>query len=360
MRVTGVAITVVEVPQTAPLAPYRSHIRSSSTTRSAIVQVDTDLDITGWGEHNLNFLSDVSGRQLERQARDWLIGCDPQNLSAFHRDCPFEPRLKSGIELALWDICGKAAGLPVAVLLGGILRPKVEVAACMGIQSYERARELAAYYVEQGFSTLKTKAGSDMTEDLEMVRGIRDAVGDKLKLRIDPNCAYTPQQAAELARRLEPYNLEYLEQPILAVPLADAAWLRGQSHTPIALNESVTEPASAIEIIKADAAAFILPDMYTAGGILPCVTIGRICEAAGIPSIMHCGHDLGPKTAAMVHVAAACPAYSLANDTTYYGLEDDVITERLAIDHGTIAVPNKPGLGIEGDPDRIARYRVDC
>lgn len=359
MRVTSVAITVVEVPQTAPLAPYRSHIRSSSTTRSAIVQVDTDAGITGWGEHNLNFLPDVSGRQIESQARDWLIGRDPQNLSGFHRDCPFEPRLKSGLELALWDICGKAAGLPVAVMLGGILRPKVEVAACMGIQSYERARELAAYYVEQGFGTLKTKAGSDMAEDLEMVRGIRDAVGDKLKLRIDPNCAYTPQKAAELARRLEPYNLEYLEQPILAEPLADAVWLCRQSRTPIALNESVTDPASAIEIIKADAAGFILPDTYTAGGILPCVIIGWICEAARTPCIMHCGHDLGPKTAAMVHVAAACPAYSLANDTTYYGLEDDIITERLTIDHGTIAVPNKSGLGIQGDPERIARYRVD-
>jgi L-alanine-DL-glutamate epimerase-like enolase superfamily enzyme len=359
VRVTNVAITVVEVPQTSPLAPYRSHVRSSSTTRSAIVQVDTDAGITGWGEYNLNFLSNVGGLQIERQAREWLVGRDPQNLSAFHRDCPFELRLKSGIELALWDICGKATGLPVSVLLGGILRPRVEVAACMGIQSYERAAELAGYYVEQGFGTLKTKAGSDMTEDLEMVRGIRDAVGDKLKLRIDPNCAYTPQQAAELARRLEPYNLEYLEQPILAEPLADAAWLRRQSRTPIALNESVTDPASVLEILKADAAAFILPDTYTAGGILPCATIGRLCEAAGIPCIMHCGHDLGPKTAAMVHVAAACPAYSLANDSTYYGLEDDVVTERFTIDHGAIAVPQRPGLGIEGDPERIARYRVD-
>ena len=100
--------------------------------------------------------------------------------------------------------------------------------------------------------------------------------------------------------------------------------------------------------------------MPTAGGILPCVTIGRICEAAGIPCIMHCGHDLGPKTAAMLHVAGACAAYSLANDTTYYGLEDDVITERLTIRSGTMTVPAKPGLGVACDPQRLARYRVDC
>ena len=262
--------------------------------------------------------------------------------------------------LALWDLAGKSAGLPVAVLLGGVLRPRIELAACMGIQSYERSGEIAAYYVEQGFSTLKTKAGADMTEDLEMVRGIRDAVGDRLKLRIDPNRAYTPAQAAELARRLEQYNLEYLEQPIPAEPLSDATWLRQQSRTPIALNESVIDPASVFEILRADAAAFILPDTHIAGGILPCVSIGRLCEAAGVPCIMHCGHDLGPKTAAMLHVAAACPAYTLANDSTYYGLEDDVITERLKIERGTIAVPTTPGLGVEGDPQRIARYRVDC
>jgi L-alanine-DL-glutamate epimerase-like enolase superfamily enzyme len=244
--------------------------------------------------------------------------------------------------------------------LGGIIRPEVEVAACMGIQPYERAGEIAAWCVAQGFSTLKTKAGADMDEDVAMVRGVRDAVGNRLKLRIDPNCAYKPSEAAELARRLEEYQLEYLEQPILAKPLADAAWLRQQSRTPIALNESVTDPASVWEILHAGAAAFILPDTPQAGGILPCVKIGHVCEAAGVPCIMHCGHDLGPKTAAMVQVAAACPAYSLANDSTYYGLLDDVCIERLPIIGGKIAVPAGPGLGIECDPEKLRRFAVEC
>jgi L-alanine-DL-glutamate epimerase-like enolase superfamily enzyme len=240
------------------------------------------------------------------------------------------------------------------------LRPEIELAACMGIQSYSRAGELAAYYVEQGFSTLKTKAGSDMQEDLEMVRGVRDAVGMRLNLRIDPNRAYSPAQAAELARRLEEYDLEYLEQPIPAEPLSDAHWLRQQTRTPIALNESVTDPASVWEILRAEAAEFILPDTHIAGGILPCVKIGHLCEAAGVPCIMHCGHDLGPKTAAMLHVAAACPAYSLANDSTYYGLKEDITVEPFQIVRGRIAVPDKPGLGIECDPLKLQRYAVDC
>jgi L-alanine-DL-glutamate epimerase-like enolase superfamily enzyme len=248
--------------------------------------------------------------------------------------------------------------VPLAMLLGGISRSEVEVAACLGIQSYERAGEIARAYVEQGFSTLKTKAGSDMHEDLEMVRGVRDAVGMKLKLRIDPNRAYTREQAAELAKRVEEYELEYLEQPIPAEPLSDATWLRRQTKTPIALNESVVGPDTAWRILHEDAAAFILPDTHTAGGIWPCVKIGHVCEAAGVPCIMHCGHDLGPKTAAMVHVAAACRAYSLANDTTYYGLKEDVTLEPLVIRRGKIAVPQKPGLGVACDPEKLRRYEV--
>ncbi|MCH8827973.1 MAG: mandelate racemase/muconate lactonizing enzyme family protein [Planctomycetes bacterium] len=359
MKITAVEITVVDVPQIEPIAPYRSHIRSSSSTCSAIVRVQTDEGLVGWGEHNVNFLPDISAKKMQQDAQ-WAVGRDPLNIAAFHRDSLLETRLHAGIELALWDICGKAHGVPVAVLLGGILRTEIELAACMGIQSYERAGEIASLYVEQGYSTLKTKAGSDMEEDFEMVRGIRDAVGDRLKLRIDPNRAYTPQQAAELAQRLEPFNLEYFEQPIPAEPLADARWLRGQTTVPIALNESVVDPASVLQILREDAASHLLPDTHIAGGIWPCVKIGVLCEAAGIPCIMHCGHDLGPKTAAMLHVAAACPSYSLANDSTYYGLEDDIIVEPFSIVRGKIAVPNKPGLGIEGDAEKLRRYAVNC
>lgn len=360
MKITAVAITVVEIPQTAIIAPYRSHLRSSSTTRSAIVRLETDAGLIGWGEFNVNFLGGISAPRWQAEAAAWLLGRDALDVADFHRQCPFGVRLKSGIEMAIWDLRGKAAGQSLAMLLGGVLRPQVELAACMGIQSYERAGEIAAYYVEQGFSTLKTKAGADMEEDMAMVRGVRDSVGDRIKLRIDPNCAYTPQQALELARRLEEYNLEYLEQPILAEPLTDAAWLRRQTRTPIALNESVSDPASVWQIVRVEAATFVLPDTPQAGGILPCVKIGHLCEAAGIPCIMHCGHDLGPKTAAMVHIAAACPAYSLANDSTYYGLADDICTEPLPIVRGKIAVPTGPGLGIECDPEKLRRYAVDC
>ncbi|MEO1984136.1 MAG: mandelate racemase/muconate lactonizing enzyme family protein [Fuerstiella sp.] len=360
MQISSVAVWVVEVPQIAPIAPYRSHVRSSSATRSAIVRVDTTDGITGWGEHNVNFLPDISARKMQAQANEWLVGRDDLDIALFHRDCPFESRLKSGVELALWDIRGKAAGLSVAELLGGVIRSRVSLAACMGIQTYERAGEIASWCVEQGFSTLKTKAGADMDEDVEMVRGIRDAVGDRLKLRIDPNRSYSLVEAIELCRRVEEFNLEYIEQPITAEPLSEAVALRRDTNVPLALNESVVGPSSVMQILREGAAEFVLPDTHIAGGIQPCVIIGRLCEAAGIPSIMHCGHDLGPKTAAMLHVAAACSAYSLANDSTYYGLENDILTEPFRIEAGSIAVPTAPGLGIDVDLEMLDQYQVDC
>ncbi|MEX0703805.1 MAG: mandelate racemase/muconate lactonizing enzyme family protein [Planctomycetales bacterium] len=365
MKITGLAITVVEVPLRPPVAPYSSHIRTSSATRSAIVRVDTDAGLVGWGEYNVNF-REVSARRTAAQVTEWLVGRDAGNIARLHEEWPFalEPpfplSVKSGVEIALWDIKAQAAGVPLAVLLGGTVREEVELAACMGIVPYERAGEIATEYVERGFTTLKTKAGKSPETDLELVRGVRDAVGDQLKLRIDPNRSYAPQVAADLARRLEEYGLEYFEQPIPAEPLSDARWLRQQSRTPIALNESVTDPASVIAIIKEDAADVVLPDTVCDGGILPSMIIGWMCHAAGIPCVMHCGHDLGPKTAAMVHVAAACPAYSLANDSTYYALENDVTLEPLPIVRGRIRVPAKPGLGVAGDPEQLARYAIDC
>jgi len=358
MRVTAVSLWIVEVPQKAPVAPYRSHLRTSSTTTRGIVRLDTDAGLAGWGEFNLNFVPDPDPGRMHREAAEWISGRDPLNIASFHESCPLETRLKSGLELAMWDIVGKSAGEPVAVLLGGIIREEIELAACMGIQTYERAGEIAAMYREQGFTTLKTKAGSDPEEDFEMARGVYDAVGNGLNLRIDPNRAYSPQAAAELAKRLEPFSLQYLEQPIPAEPLSDANWLRQHTSTPIALNESVVGPASVLDIIRADAASHVLPDTHIAGGILPCVKIGHLCEAAGLPCVMHCGHDLGIRTAAMLHVAASGSAYSLANDSTYNGLVDDVLTERLPIVNGRMRVPEKPGLGVEADVSKLNHFAV--
>ncbi len=210
MRVTQVSLTIVEVPQVPPIAPYRSRYRSSSTTRKGIVRILTDAGLAGWGEFNINFLDGVDPNRMQREANDWLAGRDPRNISRFHAECPFGSRLKAGLELALWDLKGKALGRPVAELLGGVLRREIELAACMGIKEPAEAADQAVAYADTGFSTLKCKGGAGIEADVAMIAAMREAAGDRLAIRLDPNTGYSLAESIELARRLEPYRLEYL------------------------------------------------------------------------------------------------------------------------------------------------------
>src|SRR5262249_52849997 len=182
-------------------------------------------------------------------------------------------------------------------------------------------------------------------------------VGDRLKLRIDPNMGYAPEVAFPLAKDLEKYHLEYFEQPMALGLIADAARLRRRTTTPIALNESVTTPEIVLQILQLHAADVLLPDTYQGGGILAVKKVAALAEAAGVPCVFHCAHDLGLKTAAMLHVVASSPGFTLANDCTYYGLEDDIITTPHRIDRGYMSVPEGPGLGVIVDEGKLAKFR---
>src|SRR5205823_5472318 len=147
-------------------------------------------------------------------------------------------------------------------------------------------------------------------------------------------------------------------QPMHSTLLAESARLRKRTTTPLALNESVTTTEIALQILRLDAADVLLPDTYQCGGILAVKKVAALCEAARIPCVFHCAHDLGLKTAAMLHVVASTPSFTLANDCTYYGLVDDIITPLLRIERGTLEVPEGPGLGVVVDEKKVAKYQV--
>ena len=138
----------------------------------------------------------------------------------------------------------------------------------------------------------------------------------------------------QLAKDLEPYNLEYFEQPMPADLIDDSARIRRLTRTPLALNESVTTMEVVRQILDTNAAAVLLPDTYQCGGLWATKLIVDVAASAGVPCVMHCAHDLGPKTATMLHLVASTPNLSLANDCTYYGLEDNVITDPFQIERG--------------------------
>jgi L-alanine-DL-glutamate epimerase-like enolase superfamily enzyme len=287
-----------------------------------------------------------------------VLGRDPFDLEAWYAENSLGSYLASGVEMALWDLIGQATRQPRYKLLGGAVRRQVELAACMGIRPYAEAKAIARQYVDMGFTTLKTKAGRDPKEDLEMVRGIRDGAGDRLKLRIDPNMGYAPDVALALARDLEPYHLEYFEQPMPFSCIGESARMRHQTRTPLALNESVTTTEVVQQILQLRAADVLLPDTYQCGGILAVKKVAALCESARVPCVFHCSHDLGLKTAAMLHVVASTPCFTLANDCTYYGLEDDIITPLHRIEKGFMPLPEGPGLGVTVDESKLKKYRV--
>jgi L-alanine-DL-glutamate epimerase-like enolase superfamily enzyme len=358
MKITQLNAVRVRIPQKPPIAPYQNRYRAGTYKEALLVRLETDSGLVGWGETPDDWINRSYEGTPEELLRRQVLGRDPFDLEAFYAENVLGSFLASGVEMALWDLMGKATRQPLYRLLGGAVRPKVELAACMGIRPYEEAKAIARQYLDMGFSTLKTKAGRDAAEDLEMVRGIRDGVGDRLKLRIDPNMGYSPEVALCLARDLEKYNLEYFEQPMHSTLLAESARLRRQTTTPLALNESVTTPEVVLQILQLDAADVLLPDTYQGGGILAVKKVAALAEAAKVPCVFHCSHDLGLKTAAMLHVVASTPNFPLANDCTYYGLEDDVIAPLHRIDRGFMEVPEGPGLGVNVDEAKLARYRI--
>jgi L-alanine-DL-glutamate epimerase-like enolase superfamily enzyme len=358
MKIIHLHACVVRIPQKPPIAPYQNRYKAQSEKESVLIRLETDTGLVGWGENPVDWINKSFAGAPEEPLRQQVLGRDPFDLEAFYAENTLGSYLASGVEMAMWDLIGKATGQPLYRLLGGAVRKKIELAACMGIRPYDEAKAIARQYVEMGFRTLKTKAGRRAEEDLEMVRGIRDGAGDRLKLRIDPNMGYQPDVALQLARDLEKYNLEYFEQPMPQSLIGEAARLRRRTKTPIGLNESVTTPEVVLQILQLGAADVILPDTYQCSGILGVKKVAALADAAGVPCVFHCAHDLGLKTAAMLHVVASAPGFPLANDCTYYGLTDDIIAPLHQIENGQMAVPEGPGLGVTVDEAKVAKYRI--
>ncbi|MCS7045462.1 MAG: mandelate racemase/muconate lactonizing enzyme family protein, partial [Gemmataceae bacterium] len=293
MKIVKLDALRVRIPQKPPIAPYQSRYKAGTYKESLLVRLETDTGLVGWGETPDDWIHHSFVGTPVEQLRAQALGRDPFDIEAWYAENTLGSYLASGVEMAMWDLMGKAARQPLYKLLGGAVRKKIELAACMGIRPYDEAKAIARQYLDAGFTTLKTKAGRRLEEDLDMVRGIRDGVGDRLKLRIDPNMGYTPDVALQLAKELEKYNLQYLEQPMDAREIAESARLRRRTSTPLALNESVTTPEIVLQILQLRAADVLLPDTHQCGGIWGVRKVAALCEAAGVPCVFHCSHDLG-------------------------------------------------------------------
>lgn len=359
MKISNLVARSVFIEYEAPVGPYVGRPRSERTggenagtlgATGLIVRVDTDEGLTGWGEGT---------GQLDATVVERFVGTDPLNIEAalgLLRETKTPPGPASGIEMALWDLLGKAAGLPIYALLGGRIRDRADFTACMGLKEPSESASTAQQYHERwGFTSIKTKAGHDPAQDLAIAEAIVKRMGDTVQLRPDANAGYAPEITVEQMQRMRDVGVTRFEDPCNRDRIDILVRCR-EEGTQVLVNMGVAGPQSVTDLLIAGAADALMPDTPACGGLLPVQKVARVAEAFDVPCLMHCAHDLGLKTAAITHLAVSTPNFSGPSDTCYHGLVDDVLTEKLEFHGGSIAVPEGAGLGVEVDEEKLARY----
>ncbi|MFN0121105.1 MAG: mandelate racemase/muconate lactonizing enzyme family protein [Blastocatellia bacterium] len=360
---------IVSIEYQKVFVPFHKAAEWSSGKRPGttrlIVQVHTASGLTGVGETIC--LWEFVEPALARTMIPLAIGedaCDIERLCKKIEGAGFYHHQRAmvaalcGLEMALWDIVGKQAGMPLYQIWGGAYRRRIPMIAYLQSKDPQQVAEETARSVATGFRTIKVKIGMTPESDLEIVRVAREAAGPDIKLRADVNGAWTIGTAKRMLRKLEQYDLEFIEQPLPMDDLRGHAELRRLFSTPVALDESAYTMQDALNIIRAGAADVLLLDPHQAGGLHRCRKAAAVAEAAGIPVTLHSGAELGFSTAAYLHLAATIPNMMLAIDNQYGNQSDDIVTSPHAYADGMMPLPVDPGLGMRLDAAKLAQYHA--
>jgi muconate cycloisomerase len=301
-------------------------------------------------------------------------GIELGNVADLHRrmDAAIKgyPYAKAAVEFAFYDLTGRALGVPVATLLGGRLRDAVPVTHSIGLISAEEAAAEAERVAAEGIKTIKIKVGVDPERDISVVGAVRAAAGPAMQLCVDANEGWkSPGEAIRTVRAMEKFNLIYVEQPVMGIErLAEVA---RAIDPPVMADESAWNAHDVMQIVAQQAAQIV--SIYTTkpGGLYRAMEVGAVCRAAGILCNVNGSIETGVGNLANVHLAAACPAVTLSNvipvstpaehqhgqiGGIFY--TDDLIAAPMRLVDGAIQVPSGPGMGIDVDEAKVARYRV--
>jgi L-alanine-DL-glutamate epimerase-like enolase superfamily enzyme len=364
MRITEVDPVVVSVPLKIPVRGVHGTI---ATQRSVLVRVATVDGVDGWGNVDpVGGYSTMSADDVAsalRRLGPALLGADALNprRALVAMDAVVEGKLeaKAAIEMALLDLAGRALGVPVTTLLGGRVRDEVRFNAWIGTVPPDQAASEATEWAARGFRSAKIKLDGATEEGLARVAAVRAAVGDRLALRVDFNESLTLGEAVPFIRRLEPYALTLVEQPIPRDQIAGLVEIRRGIDIPLMADESVTDPASLIDIIRRDAADLVKVKVMKQGGILRTRAMIECAAAAGLRVVVGHGFGLTPSTLAEAALAAVSEA--VIDGCEAVGplkMAGDVVAEPVSLDTGTLRLSQAPGLGAAIDPDALKRYRV--
>ncbi len=379
MKITDVRAYRLQSKVDRPFTSSRGWVYSNRTT--TLVEVSTDEGITGWGE--CYGPAAVSQVIVESLFKNWVVGRDPFDVEVIWED--LYNRIKdygltgmtvsgiSGIDIALWDIIGKACGKPIHKLIGGAFRTEVQAYAT-GLYFYgmdrvvEDAVAEAEGYVAQGFRAIKMKIGlGDIDKDYERIAAVRQAIGPDIRLMVDANHCFSVPSAIRLGRRLETLNIEWFEEPISPEDIDGYVEVSRALDMAVAGGENEFTRYAFRNIVTRKAMDIVQPDVCAAGGITECKKIACLASTHGIECVPHAwGSAIG--LAATLQFLAALPDMPpslipmppmLEFEQTENPFRDRLAKEPIVQHAGIVAIPTGPGLGIEIDRSVIDQYRVE-
>jgi len=360
-----VAVDVRPKEEEWGLAPYVGSPGPMSTVERVLIRLETGDGTVGWGETSAIPTPGVAATTIEEVLVPELIGREVWEIEAVLSEAAHfyvdYSSLYGGVEMAMWDALGKELGAPLHQLIGGKCTDEIQCAYCVGILSPEESREHVRRALSGGFSVLKTKGGLDWEQDVERIVAMDDEADGELDIRLDPNEAYSFEDAVRVGARLEDEGvyLQYLEQPVDAGTFGTYKRLRERLRQPIAVNEDMYEERHLLHLVTQDAIDVGVVDLLPAGGICELKRMAGIAADAGVSLSHHSGWDLDVKTAAMVHTVSSTPAIDLPPDTVYYSMSDYLAEDPFDPTDGRLTVPDTPGLGIEVDESKVEQYRTD-
>lgn len=357
----------VAVPLTG--AGYANAYVTKTEQKSVVVRLVTDDGSVGLGNidpspgYSLETVDESLAALRGRLARvvSGLDAANPHRVAeAMDAALPGFLDAKAAIEMACVDLTARRLGVAVHRYLGGALVDRVSFNAWIGILPPDEAAAEARTWFDRGFRSAKIKVGNGVNVDRDRVAAVREAVGPAMRLRADANAGYDAEQAIALGRMIERFDLQLLEQPVPADDLAGMARVRKAIGIPVMADESITDHTSLIAVIRADCADVVKLKVMKQGGLLKCRRMVETATAAGLKVVIGHGFGLGINTMAEIMLAAT--SRGVLDGLECVGplkTSDDIVTSKLDLGSGALAVPEGPGLGVTLDEAKIARYAYD-
>lgn len=331
------------------------------------LRVHTDEGIVGLGEPIVEGRARTVSMAI-KEMEPYLIGQDPRQIEkhwqilyrgTFYRGGAVLTSALSGVEQALWDITGQWLGVPVYQLLGGAVRDRIRVYGHIGGSTIDENAASAKAMAARGFTALKTGFEGPVRHIdtlefvdncIEKIAAIRAAIPKSCDLAVDMHGRFNPAMSIRMAKALEPYNLLFMEEPVLPENVDALATVARATSIPIATGERLFTRWGYREVLEKQAAAVLQPDICHCGGILEAKKIAAMAEAYYVAVAPH--NPLGPISLAAGLQVDACTPNFLCQEQVHLG--EGYIKEPFVIKDGFIELPKKPGLGIELDMDALA------